>query len=250
MTPKTTKSQRSRPAFVVGGAGAIGSAITAHLVASGRQAVVMDLHEPRQTSAPFQRVDITRVDDVERTVAAMITQYGVPETLICAAGYLRSTSILDLTPAELQRHLDVNLLGAMNVSQRVAREMMSTGGSILFISSIHGQIGVPNRGAYSMSKAALGALARALAVELSPHGIRVNVLAPGPVDAGMCPDPEVRSSWEEETPAGRVARLEEVVHFADMLTSAQASFLSGQTIVLDGGVSTLRKMGANLAEKS
>ena len=178
-----------------------------------------------------------------KAVDLAVAKFGRPDTLIYAAGYLEGAAILDLEPAELQRHLDVNLFGALFVAQKVAELMKPGGGRILFISSIHGQIGVPNRGAYAMSKAALGALSRALAVELSPYGIRVNVLAPGPVDAGMQPDPEVRGRWEEATPAGRVARLEEVAHFAELLTSEHASFLSGQTIALDGGVSTLRAMG-------
>ena len=238
------------PAFVIGGAGAIGAAISARLVDSGRSVVKFDQCAPEGPASDYQYVDVTDQASVATAVDQAVAKYGRPDTLIYTAGYLEGAPILDLESAELQTHLDVNLFGALFVAQKVAELMKHGGGRILFISSIHGQIGVPNRGAYAMSKAALGALSRALAVELSPYGIRVNVLAPGPVDAGMQPNPEVRGRWEEETPAGRVARLEEVAHFAELLTSEHASFLSGQTIALDGGVSTLRAMAGPDSKKS
>jgi len=241
----TVTQHVKKPVLVVGGAGAIGSAIASRIEQNGRNVVVLDRQQPGCGKRPFQLVDITSDASVEVALDHVVQRFGVPEVLICATGYLSGASVLDLSKDDIQAHLDVNLFGAFNVAQRTARLMRGAGGKILFISSIHGQIGVPNRGAYAMSKAALGALARAMAVELSANNIRVNVLAPGAVNAGMSPDPEARRYWQCETPAGRVANVEEIARFADMLTSDQASFVTGQTIAVDGGASTLRPIGVH-----
>ncbi len=228
---------------MVGGAGAIGTAISHRLLSNGRQVVILDRSASMGHEFPFVHADVTSAPSLDAALENVSITFGVPDALIFAAGYLRGAPIVDLTASDIQDHFNVNLFGAFAAAQWAARQMMADGGRILFISSIHGQIGVPNRGAYAMSKAALGALARAMAVELSPFNIRVNVLAPGAVNVGMRPDPDAGRYWTSETPAGRIADVDEVARFADILTSEQASFLTGQTIALDGGASNLRPFG-------
>lgn len=232
---------RSRSSvLVVGGSGAIGSAIVSRLEENGREVIVLDRKAPASGNTPSQEADITSEASVDAALTSIVARFGVPDSLIFAAGYLSGSPFLEMTSREIEAHLDVNLYGAFHVAQRMAELMIGRGGKILFISSIHGKVGVPNRGAYAISKAALGAMARAMAVELAPHKIRVNVLAPGAVNAGMGPDPKARGFWQSETPARRIAEAEEVARFAAMLTSDDASFLTGQTIALDGGASNLR----------
>ena len=229
--------------LVVGGTGRIGRAIVARLLEKGRRVVVLDLEGGSVPGVEVIACDIRSDASVEAALAAVADRHGTVDALICAAGYLAGGDVLTLSTGEIDRHFDVNTLGAVRVSQRVAAGMRETGGKILFISSIHGQIGVPNRAAYAMSKAALGAWARAMAVELAPHRIRVNVLAPGAVDTGGMHDATQRAFWQAGTPAGRVARAEEIARFAALLTSDDTSFMTGQTIAVDGGASNLRPQG-------
>ena len=141
----------------------------------------------------------------------------------------------------MDEHLRINVMGAFRVAQAASREMIATGGGrIVMVTSIHGQIGVPGRGAYAASKGAVAAMARVMAVELARHRIRVNVLAPGAVDGGMTPDPTSRIGWVAATPSGRVAHLDEIARVAVTLTSEDLSFINGQVIAVDGGASTLR----------
>ena len=226
--------------YVVGGSGAIGAAISKQLLAHRRQVVVLDLKPPTNSRFSFVSIDLKDRRSISEALNQAKNTFGPPDALIFAAGYMKICAFMDLNEETIMDHLQINLLGAFSVAKNAAKMMAKQGGKIVFVSSIHGQIGVPKRGAYAMSKAALGALGRAMAVELSQFGIRVNVLAPGAVDAGMAPDPKSRSYWNRETPAGRVAHVEEIAQFAALLVSDKASFVSGQTIALDGGVSNLR----------
>ncbi|WP_299478673.1 SDR family oxidoreductase [uncultured Roseibium sp.] len=226
--------------YVVGGAGGIGSAIVDRLLKENNRVLVLDLKEPADQSCAYQYVDLTRPESISTAISEGLKKTGTPQALIFSAGYLSPCAFLNLENQDIEDHLKVNLFGAFNIAQEVVNLMLEDGGRIVFISSIHGQIGIPDRGAYAMSKAALGALARAMAVELSQYKIRVNVLASGAVNAGMNPDPRSRGYWCKETPAGRVAEVEEVAQVATLLVSDQASFISGQTIAVDGGVSNLR----------
>ncbi len=121
--------------------------------------------------------------------------------------------------------------------------MVKNGGRIVLVTSIHGQVGVHGRAAYAASKGGIASMARVMAAELAHHRIRVNVLAPGAVDGGMLPDPKARQGWVEATPSNRVAYLQEVASVAVMLTSEDASFVNGQVVAVDGGVSTVRQFG-------
>lgn len=252
MTEKSSADSTST-ALVVGGSGAIGSAIVERLQKNGRRVIVLDRNAPSSLETVFIEADITSETSVNHALDQVSQQIDAPDALICAAGYLSGRAILDLTAQEIQDHLNVNLFGVFYVAKRVARMMMEKGGKILFISSIHGQVGVPNRAAYAISKAALGALARAMAVELAQNRIRVNVLAPGPVNigiggiGGMGSDKEsTRGFWQQNTPSGRVAYGDEIARFAAVLTSDDASFVTGQTIAIDGGVSILRPHSLSL----
>ncbi len=226
--------------IVVGGAGALGAPIVDRLIDTQHGVVVLDRTPSTNPKALFLKTDITDPVSVQRSFEQIKKRSERCAGLVVASGILRSSAFLDLTDSDLQAHLDVNLLGAFRVAQAAARLMQTHGGRMVFITSIHGQIGVPDRAAYAMSKAGVGALVRAMAVELAPFNIRVNALAPGAIDGGMSPNAHTRQYWRDQTPSHRVAHIEEVVNATLMLMSNEASFLSGQTIALDGGVSTSR----------
>lgn len=243
MSTNVPNNCRPPVSLVLGGSGVIGSKIVQELRQDGRCVVVVDKDPPELPDVAFYSLDLLCPQSIENAVGSVIQRYGAPDSLICAAGFLCGGPALTVTQSEIQRHLDINLLGVVRLSQQAAKAMLADGGKILFLSSIHGQIGVPDRAAYAMSKAALGAWARAMAVELAPFKIRVNLLAPGAASTGMGPDPKARSFWTSNTPAGRVADACEIARFAAFLTSDDASFVTGQTIALDGGASNLRPYG-------
>ncbi|MEP3278862.1 MAG: SDR family oxidoreductase [Stappiaceae bacterium] len=224
---------------VVGGSGTIGSAIMHHHTARGDTVACMDICAP-VCGPPFIEMDVTDRQSVSAAFATAAKMLGGIDVCVNACGFLQAIPFDSITSADMQKHLDINIMGSLHVGQEAARHMREHGGRILFLSSIHGQIGVPGRGAYAASKAGIAAMARVMAAELGGQGIRVNILAPGPVDGGMQPDPSTRAGWCKEAPIQRVAELDEIAKIASFLTSDDASFISGQTIQVDGGVSISR----------
>jgi len=228
--------------FVLGGSGALGSAIAAEQLARGNRIVVLDRLAPRLENVDFFQIDIASQDDVDRCFKTIDRAGMVPDILIVASGYLKGGSFEKLQVPDLLAHMEINTFGAFRVAQACVARMKGKGGRLLFLSSVHGHVGVSSRCAYAMSKAALEAMARAIAVEFAAEKIRVNILAPGPVDTGMQGDEAARQYWMGATPAGRVATAVEIARFAAVMTSDDASFISGQTIHIDGGVTNLRNI--------
>ena len=206
----------------------------------GDEVVCLDLVRPSATDVHFLKTDLTDQASVDAAMQDVRNTLGGLDVLVHAAGMIKGAAFLDMAADDLVRHLEVNLVGAFRVAQPAAEMMLDQGGRILFLTSIHGQVGVPGRAAYAASKGGIASMARVMAAELAHHKIRVNVLAPGAVDGGMMPDPTTASGWVAATPSQRVAQVEEVARVASMLTSDDSSFINGQVIALDGGVSTLR----------
>ena len=131
---------------VAGGAGALGSAIAEELLRRGRNVLVVDKVAPQDPAMPHVIADVTDRDAVQEELCARLGAMPAPEALIYAAGFIRHAGFLDLTPEDVTGHINVNLIGAVNVSQVVARQMLEAGGKILLLSSVHGSIGMPGRG--------------------------------------------------------------------------------------------------------
>lgn len=231
--------------IVVGGSGFLGSLIADCMAARGDNVVVLDREGADKKECKFFPVDVT---DAASTAAAMsraVDHLGGLDALVYSVGILRPSSFVNTTEQDVRDHIETNYIGAFRIAQQAAKYMRDTdGGSIVFVTSIHGQIGVPNRMAYAASKGAVASMARVMAAELAANRIRVNVLAPGAIDGGVTPDPTTRQGWEASSPIKRVAKGSEVARAAAMLTSEDASFINGQIIGIDGGASTLRMVPA------
>jgi NAD(P)-dependent dehydrogenase (short-subunit alcohol dehydrogenase family) len=148
--------------------------------------------------------------------------------------------LLDVEPAAWQKIVDVNLTGALVTAQQAARRMVKRGsGSLVFISSVAGIDPFPGLGAYSVSKAGLLGLTRALACELGPHRVRVNAIAPGLIEtrfsAALFADPQAHERFVSRTPLGRHGQPEDVVGAAVFLVSKASAYITGQVLVVDGG---------------
>src|SRR5690606_37347125 len=140
--------------------------------------------------------------------------------------------------ADFDTVINVNMRGTFFLAQAAARQMISQGhgGKMLFMSSVTGVQAHKDLGAYGMTKAAIQMLAKSLVVELSPHKINVNALAPGAtLTSRTTLEPDYASAWSQRTPMGRAAHVDDIAHAACFLVSPQADHITGQTLVIDGG---------------
>lgn len=194
--------------------------------------------------------DVADTAAVGRLQKDVADRFGAVDCLISNAGIARVRRFVDLTDAELDRVMAVNFGGAVKLIRVFAKAMLDRGsGSIISISSIAGgPWGWKDHAHYSASKAAIEGLTRALAVEFGPRGVRVNAIAPGVIRTAQSSDP-VNSVGEEGLvsiagmiPLRRVGDPAEVARFILALCSDDASYLTGQTVVYDGGI-TLGDLG-------
>ena len=229
----TAAQPRTEPRTVLltGGARGIGAAIAARLRAGGDEVV-----------APSrQELDLADAGSIE---AFLARSGGLPvDVLVNNAGINVLRSIPEVDAATWQSMLQVNLTAALRLTQAFAPGMASRGwGRILNVASIFAVVTRERRAAYSMTKAALAALTRTAAVEFGPGGVLVNALAPGYVDTELTRrnnPPETIAAIEASIPLRRMARAEELAEIAAFLVSAANSYLTGQTVVVDGGFTCL-----------
>ena len=184
------------------------------------------------------QMSMENVSDCRRTVAKAMMEFGQVDALICNAG-VSLPALFTLTTEEEYDHVfAVNTKGVFFLAQAAAKEMISAGGgSIVAVSSMWGVAGASGEVAYSASKAAVIGLVKALAKELAPSGIRVNCVAPGVTDTEMnaCYDEDTMDALAEKTPLGRIADAREIAEAIFFLASDKASFITGQTLTVDGG---------------
>jgi NAD(P)-dependent dehydrogenase (short-subunit alcohol dehydrogenase family) len=189
--------------------------------------------------------DVSVRAQVEAAVQALVQAFGPPTVLVHNAAIM-PTGCIDETPeADWDRVFAVNARGAYTTSHAVVPLMRAAGGgSIIFMGSITGVSGVPGLAAYSATKGALIALARAMAIDHARDGIRVNSVSPGTIDSPMMhdfcaaqSDPEAtRRAFNELYPRGRVGTIDEVASVFVFLASDQASFVTGANYLVDGGM--------------
>jgi len=243
---------QGKTAVVTGAAQGLGLAIATRFAAEGARVLLADINEAVVADAAErlgQRaigVDVSRRADVERMVAAANGELGQIDILVNNAGVFRTAPLLELTEDDLDRMLAVNLYSALFAIQTTAPQMIARrGGSIINMASVGARLASPGAAAYCLCKAALAQLTNVAAIELAPHGIRVNAIGPGTIATEMAQrayaDPALQSKILPRTPLGRLGLPEEIAGIALFLATDDSSYMTGKTLYADGG-----RMGLNL----
>ena len=218
---------------ITGGASGIGAAIGV----AARGAVWVTSLADRMPDEGCTTLDVTDATAVAEWIGALDGLQG----LVCSAGISAATPLLDTPPELFRRILDVNVTGSFLAAQAAARAMVAggQGGSIVLLASVSGLRGVEGRVAYGASKAAVINMAQVMAMDLAPHGIRVNAICPAPIETPMVAaihDAATRAQWLSRIPAARYGRVEEVAEAAlFLLDSTRSSYITGHALPVDGG---------------
>ena len=244
------KEARDRVALITGAGSGIGRATVARLLDAGWKVAAVDRDEAALASLAHriakpqrlftQVLDVTNEPATEKAIAMAGEALSRIDGVVNSAGIAADIPALD-TPVDLFRKmLDVNVVGTFIVARAAARLMRNTGGgSIVNISSVAGLRGGKGRSAYGASKGAVIVLTQVLANDLAPHSIRVNAVAPGPVDTPMAQamhSERDRAQWLRHIPMRRYARPDEIANVIEfLLDGARSSYVTGEIVAVDGG---------------
>jgi NAD(P)-dependent dehydrogenase (short-subunit alcohol dehydrogenase family) len=239
----TAARLQGKIAIVTGGLSGIGEAVARRMVAEGATVIAADLATDAATlgEGPLSafRADVADPASIDALVAAVLARHGRIDCLVNSAGIGKDIPFLD-TPLEVfDRVIAINLRGTFIVGQAVARAMRDTGGgAIVNIASISGVRANVGRSAYGASKGGVVLLSQVMAVDLADFGIRVNVLAPGPVETPLVAalhHPAIRKQWTDAVPLRRYGQPDEMAGAAVFLCSNDASYMTGHVMAVDGG---------------
>jgi NAD(P)-dependent dehydrogenase (short-subunit alcohol dehydrogenase family) len=245
-----------RNALITGAASGIGKATAERFLAEGARVAAADMNGDGLADAFGARDgvltvtgDVSVEEDAARMAAAAVDAFGPIDALVNCAGIARYTNFLELPLDEWRVVQDVNSTGTFLMAQAVARHMVTTTPAdgrtraIVNISSVEGHVVVASSGHpqvhYNASKGAVHMITRALAVELAPHGIRVNSICPGltetPLAAYALSTEEKRAAITKQVPLRRIGRPEDIAAAALFLASEDASYITGEALAVDGG---------------
>ena len=236
-----------RRVIVTGAARGIGAAIAASFAAQGARLALLDLESERcaETAARLDAlsfaVDLAEPASATSVTSAAIDALGGIDVLVNNAGILLFAPLLEITVDDWDRTFDVNVRSMLLTTQVAAKAMIaaSTKGAIVNMASMGGKVGSPRQAHYAASKAAVISLTRVSAMELGPHGIRVNCICPGYVLTEMgaaTRTPEMVAEWSSHSPLGRCAEPDEVAEMALFLASDQGRYCTGQAMNVSGGM--------------
>lgn len=226
---------------VTGGGGGIGRGIVEDLARAGFRVAAWDAVEDGLAQVGDAAIrSIVDVTDEAAIEAALGELPQAPTGLVNCAGNNRAGALLDMLASDWRDILDLNLTGTFLCARQVARLQTANGGAIVNIASSAGVTVVPNTGAYSASKAGVIRLTELMAIEWAEHGIRVNAVAPGLVRAGLSLRTELPAEVVERrnqmVPLGRAGEAAEIAAVVSFLISDASSYVTGETIVVDGGL--------------
>jgi NAD(P)-dependent dehydrogenase (short-subunit alcohol dehydrogenase family) len=227
--------------LVLGAASGIGHACADALHAAGWQVLAGDMAEiaPGGAVSGAAMFDVRDADAVQEGIA-LLAESGPFDAVVNAAGLARVAALDEITPRGWNLLIDVNLTGAFHVIRAVSPHL-SSGASIVMISSVDSELPVSGLAHYCASKAGVDALMRSVALELGPRGIRCNVVAPGvvrtPLMAPFLDRPEISESFTSRTPMGRLGTPDDVADVVTFLVSPAARWITGVRVPVDGGLS-------------
>jgi glucose 1-dehydrogenase len=252
---------KGKNVLVTGGSSGIGQAIAVRFAEHGANVAINYLRRPEEASDTEEQVhacvtkvqqegvrdvlvqgDVSQEDDVVRMVGRTVEELGGLDVLVNNAGIQISRPSEELSSADFDTVLAVNLRGSFLCAREAIRHFLAEekGGSIVNISSVHQLIPKPNYLGYSTSKGGMQNLTRTLALEYASRGIRVNGVGPGatvtPINRAWIEDPEKRAQVEEHIPMQRAGEADEMAGVTAFLASDDAAYITGQTIFVDGGL--------------
>ncbi|KJC61560.1 dehydrogenase [Bradyrhizobium sp. LTSPM299] len=237
---------------ITGAARGIGRACAERFLADGARVVISDVDGAALAKAAGElghpnhlrtvEADVSKRADVDRIVAVAVKEFGRLDVMVNNAGVACSRDFLEISEAEFDDVMGINLKGAFFGVQAAARQMIAQGGGgvIVNMSSVNALLAIPSLATYAMSKGAMKQLTSVAAVALAPHGIRVVAVGPGTILTEMVANAiftsdEARRSVLSRTPAGRCGEPSEVASVVAFLAADDASYITGQTIYPDGG---------------
>jgi NAD(P)-dependent dehydrogenase (short-subunit alcohol dehydrogenase family) len=209
-----------------------GQALAASLVAQGRR-------------AHYVHCNVARKSDVEAAIAQTLQAFGRITGLVNNAGIFKAADFLDITEADWDAVIDVNLKGAFLVGQAAAREMVKTGGGVIVnMSSVNGVMAIPTIASYNVSKGGINQLTRVMALALADRGVRVNAVAPGTIATELARNAvlgseEAKQRIMSRTPMKRLGEPAEIAEVTAFLLSDASSYMTGEIVFVDGGRMTL-----------
>ena len=250
-TVSSARPLEGQVAIVTGASRGIGAAIAEQLAARGAKVVCLATSAERAAEtaarcaaltpgAEALGVDVAKTAEVLALVDSVAKKHGRLDILVNNAGVTKDQLILRMSEEDFDRVLDVNLKGAWNFCKAASRSLMKSGGVIVNIGSIVGLTGNAGQSNYAASKAALVGLTKSLAKELAGRKVRVNLVAPGYVRSDMTAaitDEAAAAKIRESIPLGRIAEPNEIALAVDYLVGPGGAYVTGQVLVVDGGLS-------------
>ncbi len=242
---------RDKVCIVTGGAQGIGAACVRRFVREGALAVIADVADaPGQTLAAelgalFLHCDVGNKAQVDAVVAQTLQKHGRIDVLVNNAGIFKAADFLEVSEADFDAVLRVNLKGSFMMGQAVARAMAQAGrGNIVNMSSVNGVLAIPTIASYNVSKGGINQLTRVMALALADKGIRVNAVAPGTIATDLAAkavltSEDAKARILSRTPMKRLGAPSEIADVVAWLASDAASYVTGEIVMVDGGRMTL-----------